>query len=410
MRCSSGFPPAGGWRRLRDALEAGRCSSGEGLPLISLLWSGLVLLLLGSAWLALAPRAGRLGRSPAEGVERAVSGYSNDAAAHPLATSRYNRGSFLGKTQECKRPSTGSTAGSGAPPSFYLCLIVGLYFSIRTRFMQVRHIGEMVRAMFRGKSSAAGVSSFQALTIALSGRVGTGNIAGVATAIGFGGPGAVFWMWMVAFLGAATAYVESALGQIYKTEHHGLYRGGPAYYIEKGLGWRVYAIVFAVATVFACGVLLPGVQTNSIAASMENAFGVAPAVTGTIIVILLGLIIFGGVRRIAQVTQVVVPFMALGYILAAAVVVALNVDKVPEVIRLILSSAVGLDAGFGAMIGLAIQWGVKRGVYSNEAGQGTGPHAAALPKCRTRLRKASCRPSRCMWIPSSCARRPPSWC
>ena len=244
-----------------------------------------------------------------------------------------------------------------SPALIYLCLIVGLYFSIRTRFMQVRHIGEMVRAMFRGKSYAAGVSSFQALTIALSGRVGTGNIAGVATAIGFGGPGAIFWMWMVAFLGAATAYIESALGQIYKTEHHGLYRGGPAYYIEKGLGWRVYAIVFAVATVFACGVLLPGVQTNSIAASMHNAFGVAPAVTGTIIVILLGLIIFGGVRRIAQVTQVVVPFMALGYVLAAAVVVALNVDKVPEVIRLILSSAFGLEAGFGAMIGLAgLMW------------------------------------------------------
>jgi len=121
--------------------------------------------------------------------------------------------------------------------------------------------------------------------------VGTGNIAGVATAIGFGGPGAIFWMWMVAFLGAATAYVESALGQIYKVEHHGLYRGGPAYYIEKGLGWRAYAIVFAVATVIACGVLLPGVQTNSIAASMENAFAVAPAVTGTLIVILLGLIL-----------------------------------------------------------------------------------------------------------------------
>ena len=264
-----------------------------------------------------------------------------------------------------------------SPALVYLCLLVGLYFSIRTRFMQVRHLGEMLRAMFRGKSSAAGVSSFQALTIALSGRVGTGNIAGVATAIGFGGPGAIFWMWMVAFLGAATAYVESALGQIYKIEHHGLYRGGPAYYIEKGLGWRVYAIVFALATLFACGILLPGVQTNSIAAGMENAFGIAPAVTGTVIVILLGLIIFGGVRRIAQVTQVVVPFMALGYILAAAVVVLLNVEKVPAVIGLILSSAFGFEAGFGAMIGLAIQWGVKRGVYSNEAGQGSGPHAAA---------------------------------
>ena len=264
-----------------------------------------------------------------------------------------------------------------SPALVYLCLIVGLYFSVRTRFMQVRHMGEMIRQMFTGKSSSAGVSSFQALTIALSGRVGTGNIAGVATAIGFGGPGAIFWMWMVAFLGAATAYIESTLGQIYKTEHHGLYRGGPAYFIEKGLGWRTYAIVFAVATLIACGILLPGVQTNSIAAGMQNAFGIAPAVTGTIIVILLGLIIFGGVRRIAQVTQIVVTFMALGYILAAAVVVLLNIEKLPGVIALILSSAFGVEAGFGAMIGLAIQWGVKRGVYSNEAGQGTGPHAAA---------------------------------
>ncbi len=264
-----------------------------------------------------------------------------------------------------------------SPALVYLCLAVGLYFSIHTRFMQLRHMGGMLGQMFRGKSSAAGVSSFQALTIALSGRVGTGNIAGVATAIGFGGPGAVFWMWMVAFLGAATAYVESTLGQIYKTEHHGLYRGGPAYYIEKGLGWRRYALVFALATLIACGVLLPGVQTNSIAAAMENAFHIAPAVSGTIIVILLGLIIFGGVRRIAQVTQIVVPFMALGYMLAAAVVVVLNIEQLPGVIVLIVSSAFGAEAGFGAMMGLAIQWGVKRGVYSNEAGQGTGPHAAA---------------------------------
>jgi AGCS family alanine or glycine:cation symporter len=264
-----------------------------------------------------------------------------------------------------------------SPALVYLCLAVGLCFSIRTRFMQLRHMGGMLGQMFRGKSSAAGVSSFQALTIALSGRVGTGNIAGVATAIGFGGPGAVFWMWMVAFLGAATAYVESTLGQIYKTEHHGLYRGGPAYYIEKGLGWRRYALVFALATLVACGVLLPGVQTNSIAAAMENAFHIAPAVSGTIIVILLGLIIFGGVRRIAQVTQIVVPFMALGYMLAAAVVVVLNIEQLPGVIVLIVSSAFGAEAGFGAMMGLAIQWGVKRGVYSNEAGQGTGPHAAA---------------------------------
>ncbi|MGL6045386.1 MAG: alanine:cation symporter family protein, partial [Vogesella sp.] len=146
----------------------------------------------------------------------------------------------------------------------FLCLGVGLYFSIRSRFAQVRHFGEMIRLMFDGKGDSSGVSSFQALAMTLAGRVGTGNIAGVATAITFGGPGAVFWMWMVAFLGASSAFVESTLGQIYKEKINGEYRGGPAFYIEKGLGMKPFAIVFAIATIFACGVLLPGTQSNSI--------------------------------------------------------------------------------------------------------------------------------------------------
>ncbi len=259
-----------------------------------------------------------------------------------------------------------------------LCLGAGLYFSIRTRFMQVRGFGEMIRLMRAGSASASGVSPFQALAMSLSGRVGIGNIAGVATAIAYGGPGAVFWMWMVAFLGASTAYVESTLAQIYKErDEQGLYRGGPAYYIEKAMGQKWYAWTFAVATVLATGFLLPGVQANGIALSMEAAWGVPPTVIAAGVVVVLGFIIFGGVRRIARFAEVVVPFMAAAYILVALVIMFLNAHKVPEVIALIFRSAFGMEAAFGAVLGLAVEWGVKRGVYSNEAGQGTGPHPAA---------------------------------
>ncbi|MCL6417200.1 alanine:cation symporter family protein [Aestuariirhabdus sp. Z084] len=273
-----------------------------------------------------------------------------------------------------------------SPALIYLCLGAGLFFSIITRFVQVRHFGEMWRLLFSGKESSKGISSFQALAVSLSGRVGTGNIAGVAAAIGFGGPGAVFWMWVVAFLGAATAYIESTLAQIYKEEQEGQYRGGPAYYIEKAMGQKWYAWIFAIATIFAVGVLLPGVQSNSIGNAVELAFGpgqmidtamgtlsFAKILTGTVVVLVLGFIIFGGVKRIAHFTQFVVPFMALAYIIIACVIIALNIGEVPGIIGMIISDAFTPMAGLGAAIG----WGVKRGVYSNEAGQGTGPHAAA---------------------------------
>ncbi|MBB1060157.1 amino acid carrier protein [Marilutibacter spongiae] len=260
----------------------------------------------------------------------------------------------------------------------YLCLGAGLYFSIRSRFMQVRGFGEMIRLLFSGQSSKAGVSSFQALAMSLSGRVGTGNIAGVATAITFGGPGAVFWMWMVAFLGASTAYVESTLAQIYKEkDEKGQYRGGPAYFIEKAMGQRWYAWLFALVTVVATGLLLPGVQANSIAQGMQTAWGIEPWITATAVVLALGFIIFGGVKRIAHFAQVVVPFMAAAYMVIALVVVVLNVQMLPDMVALIFNSAFGREAAFGAVAGLAVEWGVKRGIYSNEAGQGTGPHAAA---------------------------------
>jgi AGCS family alanine or glycine:cation symporter len=263
-------------------------------------------------------------------------------------------------------------------PLIYLCLGAGLYFSIRTRLVQLRRIPDMVRLTFTGEKSEGGVSSFQALSMSLAGRIGTGNVAGVATAIAFGGPGAVFWMWTVAFFGASTAFVESVLGQIYKErDHSGNYRGGPAYYIEKCMGQKWYALLFAAVTVIATGLLLPGIQTNSISGAMENAWGIPTWVTAIGLVIALAFIILGGVKRIAAFASVVVPFMAVGYILLALVIVFVNVGQVPEVIRLIFSSAFGLEAGFGAIVGLAVEWGVKRGVYSNEAGQGTGPHPAA---------------------------------
>ena len=273
-----------------------------------------------------------------------------------------------------------------SPALIYLCLGAGLFYSIMTRFVQIRHFSEMWRLLLSGKSSSKGISSFQALAVSLSGRVGTGNIAGVAAAIGFGGPGAVFWMWVVAFFGAATAYAESTLAQIYKEEDNGEFRGGPAYYIEKAMGQKWYAWVFAIATIFACGFLLPGVQSNSIGNAVEGAFGsggmvetaigtfsFAKIFTGTVISVILAFIIFGGVKRIVNFTQIVVPFMALAYIITAFVIILLNIEQVPTVFAMIIGDAFTPMAGVGAAIG----WGVKRGVYSNEAGQGTGPHAAA---------------------------------
>mgnify|MGYP002622078696 CR=1 FL=1 len=273
-----------------------------------------------------------------------------------------------------------------SPALVWLALGAGVFFSIQTRLVQVRLFREMIRLLFRGQASEKGISTFQALAVSLSGRVGTGNIAGVAAAIGFGGPGAVFWMWVVAFLGASTAYVESALGQIYKEEDEGQYRGGPAYFIEKALGQKWYAWLFAITTIVATGLLLPGVQSNSISSAAEVAFGaetVVDTVVGTVsvtkivtaigVVTVLGFIIFGGVKRIAHFTQIVVPFMALAYIVTACAVIALNIDELPRVFGMIVAGSFTSEAAFGAAIG----WGVRRGIYSNEAGQGTGPHAAA---------------------------------
>lgn len=259
----------------------------------------------------------------------------------------------------------------------FLCLGAGVYFSVLTRFLQVRHIKRMVTLLIGNKASDSGVSSFQSFAMALGGRVGTGNIAGVATAIAMGGPGAVFWMWMSAFLGAGSAYIEASLAQVWKEEVNGEYRGGPAYYIEHGLKAKWYAVIFAITVIISCGLFLPGVQANSIATAMEKAFGLSTTVTGAVVTALLGLIIFGGVKRIGRTAEIIVPFMAIAYIIVALIIIGLNISQLPTVFSLIVRSAFGADQAFGAILGLAVQWGVKRGVYSNEAGQGTGPMAAA---------------------------------
>lgn len=258
-----------------------------------------------------------------------------------------------------------------------LCIAGGLYFSIQTRFVQIRLIKSMVLYLLKGKSSKKGVSSFQAFAIAISGRIGTGNIAGVATAIAIGGPGAIFWMWLIAFFGASTAYVEATLGQIYKEVRNGEYRGGPAFYIRKGLGSKWFATLFAIITMISCTFFLPGVQSNSAAAALNQAFEIDNMYTGIGISLLLGFIIFGGVKRIAKVAEIIVPFMAIGYILMAMLIIGINITQVPSIFKLIFESAFGIHSTFGGILGSAIAMGVKRGLYSNEAGQGTAPHAAA---------------------------------
>lgn len=258
----------------------------------------------------------------------------------------------------------------------YGCLAAGIYFSLLLKFPQVRLIKDMVTQLFGGKATDSGTSSFQSFAMALGGRVGTGNITGVASAIFAGGPGAVFWMWAIAFLGAGSAYVESALSQVWKEEVHGEYRGGPAYYIEKGLKSRPLGIAFAVLTIFGCGVALPGIQTNSFAIAGTAAFGVSPMIVGVLYAGLTAFIIFGGGKRIAKVAEMIVPFMAIGYILLALVVLFVNFNKIGEVFGLIFSCAFNMNAVYGAVFGKAVQWGVKRGIFSNEAGQGTGAQAS----------------------------------
>lgn len=265
----------------------------------------------------------------------------------------------------------------------YLLVGVGIYFTYLLGFIQFRHFGHMFKVMKNSrKSDAAGISSFQALCTSLAARVGTGNMAGVAVALTLGGPGAIFWMWLIAMLGMATAFAESALAQLYKTrDDDGNYRGGPAYYMEKGLGMRWMGVVFSIFLIIAFGLVFNAVQANSIAKAMNVAFGWQPVVVGMVLVALTGFIIFGGMRTIARTAEILVPVMAICYLLLALVVVAMNIEQVPSVIALIFRSAFGLEEAASGALGYTIAQGMinglKRGLFSNEAGMGSAPNAAA---------------------------------
>ena len=256
-----------------------------------------------------------------------------------------------------------------------------LWFSIKTRFVQFRMIGEMVRLLGDSTAKIDGhekhISSFQAFTISLASRVGTGNLAGAATAITVGGPGAVFWMWVIALLGASSAFVESTLAQLFKVRSKHSYIGGPAYYMEKGLKKRWMGIIFAVLITITFGFAFNSVQSNTICAAFDGAFNVDPLYMGIGITLLTIIIIFGGVHWIANVSSILVPVMALGYILLALYIVISNITHLPEVIGIIIGNAFGMEQAIGGGIGAALMQGIKRGLFSNEAGMGSAPNAAA---------------------------------
>ncbi|HAS6157327.1 TPA: amino acid carrier protein [Vibrio vulnificus] len=265
----------------------------------------------------------------------------------------------------------------------YLLVGVGIYFTVRLGFIQFRHFGHMFSVLKNSrKSDNAGISSFQALCTSLAARVGTGNMAGVAVALTAGGPGAIFWMWLIAMLGMATSFAESTLAQLYKTkDDDGNYRGGPAYYMEKGLGMRWMGVLFSIFLIIAFGLVFNAVQANSIANAMQNAFGWENAYVGVVIVVLSGVIIFGGIKRIARTAELIVPVMALAYLALALFVMFSNLEKLPDVLMLIFKSAFGLQeaaaGGLGYAIAQAMINGIKRGLFSNEAGMGSAPNAAA---------------------------------
>lgn len=271
----------------------------------------------------------------------------------------------------------------------------GLWFTWKCRFVQFRMIPEMLRLLLdtpnKGKHGKK-ISSFQAFAVSVATRVGTGNLAGVATAISIGGPGAVFWMWVIALMGSATAFVESTLAQLYKHPHDGHFIGGPAYYIDKGLRevhfslfsfhhslrlGRWMSVLFAILITITFGLAYNSVQSNTISGALHQAFGITPLASGIALTLLSLLIVFGGIHRIARVSSVIVPIMAIGYFILAVVIVIMNISLLPDVLRIIVSNAFGVGPMVGGGLGAAIMNGIKRGLFSNEAGEGSAPNVAA---------------------------------
>ncbi|MAP30676.1 MAG: sodium:alanine symporter [Pseudomonas sp.] len=260
---------------------------------------------------------------------------------------------------------------------------IGIWFTFATRFVQFRYFGKMFGILTANHHEADGrhLSSFQALILSVAGRVGGGNIAGVAVAITLGGPGAIFWMWVVGLMGMATSFIECTLAQVYKTaEPDGAYRGGPAHYIERGLGsnWKWLAVIYSILLLVTFGIGFIALQSYAVATSLKDAFDIPLYYSGIGLALVVGLIIFGGVKRIAQVAEVLVPIMAGGYLLIAIVVLGLNFTEIPATLKLIVESAFGIGPVVGGGIGAAILMGVKRGLFSNEAGLGSAPNVAAV--------------------------------
>ncbi|MGY0693334.1 alanine/glycine:cation symporter family protein [Virgibacillus sp. FSP13] len=267
----------------------------------------------------------------------------------------------------------------------YVLIIVliglGLWFTIKTRFVQFRLFREMFRVLFDKRTMSAegkkGTSSFQAFAISAASRVGTGNLAGVASAVAAGGPGAVFWMWLIALLGSASAFVESTLSQVYKVPEKNQYRGGPAYYMEKGLNNRWLGIIFAITITFTYGLVFNSVQSNTISLAFSGEFDFKQGYMAVILVLLTAIVIFGGLKSIANVTQIIVPIMAIIYIFIAIYILIVNITAIPDLLALIFENAFGIREVAGGGFGAAIMMGIKRGLFSNEAGMGSAPNAAA---------------------------------
>ena len=267
-----------------------------------------------------------------------------------------------------------------------LLLLSGLFYTLRTGFAQGRLLGDMV-ALITGKLSslkdgekkiAGQVTGFQAFCIAVASHVGTGNLAGVAIAVVVGGPGALFWMWIIALLGAATSLIENTLAQTYKVKDgKGGFRGGPSYYMEKALGQKTLGYIFSIIVIVTFAFVFNTVQANTIAQAFETTFNLGGVISGVILAALTALIIFGGLHRIANVVGFLVPIMAIGYVVVAVIVLALNIHHIPRLFMSIIEAAFGLKQAVGGAIGVAMLQGIKRGLYSNEAGMGSAPNAAA---------------------------------
>ena len=263
-----------------------------------------------------------------------------------------------------------------------LLLTVGIFFTISSKFVQLRMLPEMFRALVEKpetlKNGEKGISPFQAFAISAGSRVGTGNIAGVATAIVLGGPGAVFWMWIIAFIGAASAFIEATLAQVYKVhDKEGGFRGGPAYYITKGLNQKWLGITFAVLITVTFAFVFNTVQSNTIAESLRTQYHISPVITGIILAVITAIIIFGGVRSIATLSSLIVPIMAIVYVGIVLFILLMNFDQIIPMIGTIIKSAFGMEQVAGGAVGTAILQGIKRGLFSNEAGMGSAPNAAA---------------------------------